>query len=192
MEDSDSMTTKISKMAVTIALSVALFAGIVGGALAFAGRTKPVAASTGSAVVQGSALVSVRLPGYIGRPASIAVATDGTAWFWADSNGEADLFHWDPATSSLSSVNLGTPASLGLVTGIESAVVVDKSGNIWVGANHSLVSYNPSNGATTHITIPPTGTVTGLNADVPSQLENAQAIDAMSAGPTGSVAIAIR
>src|SRR5579863_7312032 len=85
-------------------------------------------------------LQTVTLPSGYARPATLATASDGTVWFWANSASETTLFHWAPAGSQLQSFNLGSPSSLGLITGIQNSIAIDSAGKVWLGANQSLVS----------------------------------------------------
>ena len=140
--------------------------------------------------VGSSAITTVSLPSGYQRPASLAAASDGTAWFWSNSSTKSTLFHWNPNTGTLNSVDLGDPSSLGLITGIENAIAIDSAGRVWVGANQSLVSYNPQDGTISHLILPASPTDSQLTAIEPAQLANAQSITAMSADADGDVAIA--
>jgi hypothetical protein len=149
-------------------------------------------ATTSNVTTLGAAsLVTAQLPAGYQRPGSMATASDGSVWFWSDSNSEASLFHWVPSSGGgPSKINLGSPSSLGLVTGIQNAISVDSSGIVWIAANQTLVSYDPQSGAIQRISIPQSGVDPAVGNQGPSELANVQAVTSMAAGPSQQLAIA--
>lgn len=162
------------------------------GAVASSGRSKSQAAGTSVTAVNARSLQTTALPSGYGSPISLAVAADGSVWYWADGATEATLFHWSPDATSTepTMVNLGSPSSLGLVTGLQSAVAVDSSGTVWIGANQSLVSYDPTTGTINRMSLPASSTDQALASHRPPELASAQTIVAMAAGPNDQLAIA--
>src|SRR5271165_6059469 len=103
-----------------LALVAAVAVVIALGSVAMLSQTSKSRAGAASiSTISSQSLVTTTLPSGYQQPASLATAADGSVWFWSESPTEVTLFHWSPTTSTeLAQVNLGSPAQLGLVTGI--------------------------------------------------------------------------
>ena len=179
------MTKKTRWLAATLIVAVLAAVGL------FAFSKNPQAKAAAITTVSAQSLETASLPSGYQQASSLATGADGSVWFWSDSSSEAALFHWSPTTASkLTQVNLGNPSTLGLMTGIQNAIAVDSSGTIWIGANQSLVSYNPSTGAIDTFSIPRSSTDSVLAVSRPVQLASMQAITAMAASSNNKIAIA--
>lgn len=153
-----------------------------------AGARSTLASDRGS--ITPSILKMASLPGGQ-KPTALAVAPDGSAWFWSnEASGQTELFRWDPSTDSLDSYDLGGTQTLGLTTGVLSGIAVAPNGTIWIGANRVLVSFNPQSEAVNSVQVPPLPIAGSLSA-LPSQYQGAQSIEAISASPAGTLAIAV-
>jgi hypothetical protein len=175
-----------------IAIAAFVFAScgnsVISGAAKGHVRTHGASASQ-PASIPASELTTISLPTGYPRPTNI-VASNGSAWWWGNSATQTTLFHWVPG-SGLSSIPLGTPTGLGLTTGSQNAITVDSTGNVWLGANLTLLQYDPATRGTASITIPATPLDSAGDATKPQNLQGLEAISALASDGEGNVAIAI-
>lgn len=134
-------------------------------------------------------IMSYQLPAGAQVPTSLAVAPDGSVWFWADSPTAVTLYDWTPATGVTSSHVLGTPLGLGLLTGIQGATVIASTGTVWIGTNKTLLSFNPTTDATHTLSLPVRSADPTVQAGRPSELVGLETITGMTANGSGTVAI---
>ena len=137
-----------------------------------------------------SLIQSTALPAGYPSPSNLAVASDGSAWFWQNAATEATLFHWIP-TEPLASVQLGSPTALGLITGSENAITVDSSGRVRIGANLTLLSYDPTTHVTNQVALPPASSDPSTDQNRPPPLRGLEAISSLAADSNGNIAIAL-
>lgn len=134
-------------------------------------------------------IVSYRLPTGAQVPTSLAVAPNGSVWFWADSATAVTLYNWDPVTGATFSHVLGTPLGLGLLTGIQGATAVASTGTIWIGANRSLLSFDVATDAIRNLSLPVRSPDPTVQAGRPSELIGLETITGMTANGNGTIAI---
>lgn len=147
--------------------------------------------ASGSSFITPSVLKLAELPPSEQKPTSLAIAANGSAWFWSNqASGQTDLFRWDPLAGVLDSYDLGSTQTLGLTTGQLSAIAVAPNGTIWIGANRVVVSFSPQNETVSKLTLPPLPVAGALSA-LPSQYQGAQAIESMTVNAAGTLAIAV-
>jgi hypothetical protein len=168
-----------------------LSALVLGGIRLFARSGHSVASAETISSIAPSSLVTTSLPSGYQRPASLAVASDGSAWFWSESQSEVTLFHWIPTSGTApTAYSLGSPSQLGLITGIQNVIAIDSSGTVWLAANTTVLGFNPMTGNTTKLALPGSAVDPVFSTLRPGPLAQTQAITAISAGPSGQLALA--
>lgn len=174
-----------------------------------------VCAAIGAAVTVGSALVPpeaafasgqqqavetqaltvtspITVPTGYGLP--VAVAADPTTpgvWFLDENESDVSMFFWDTHTTRLKQYSLGRPADHGLVYGTQAAITVAPGGTVWAGANSTLVELNLRSGRSSFIAVPAPPDNASSEAGRPGPVKGHHAIESLSAGSHGDVAVAM-
>ena len=185
----------MKKRSILLACTAAALTAILGilvssGMVSFSRGKSSTAATSSTGATDTSSASYINLPSGYPRPTNIAVDSNGVVWFWASTQQQVTLFHWIPGTTSLEQTAVGSPAHLGLITGVQNAIAIDNSGTAWLAANMNVVTVTPSTGATSSVSVPGLPVITIENSLRPTQLQGLQAISALAAGPDDQVAIA--
>jgi hypothetical protein len=149
-----------------------------------------IAGAVSVSTISPSLVQSADLPAGYPSPSNLAVSSDGSVWFWQNSATETTLFHWIP-TEPLTSIQLGSPTALGLITGSENAITVDSSGRVWLGANLTLMSYNQTTRVTNQIALPSVPSDSSTDQNRPPPLRGLEAISTLAADSNCDIAIAL-
>lgn len=140
----------------------------------------------------------VTLPAGYQSPTGIAAAANGSdLWLFAQGGSSSapldTLFYWTSRTNSLTAYQLDT-ANESLQAGLYTPIVVDSSGNAWLGDNRTLVYVDRGTGEVTTLTLPDVATAS-TSSDLPvpptiGQAEDYTSIDALAVAPDGSIVVA--
>lgn len=134
----------------------------------------------------------VDLPEGFESPAALAPATgSGGVWFWSESSSDARLFYWGGPGQSLSSWDLGVPSQVGLVTGIQNAITVGPSGDVWIGANDTLVQFDPTSATLSFVSVPEPTDSSQVENSRPPAIRGLHSIEGLAVNSRGSIAIAM-
>jgi hypothetical protein len=129
----------------------------------------------------------VSLPAGYGEPTGLAVSPAGLGvWMFATATSRggarAAVFHWSTDPAQLASYGLAPRDG---TAGVDTPMVVDLSGTVWVALGDGLVAVDPSTGAVTSVRLPAVaGPGRGPGARAPAE------VSALALAPGGSLVIA--
>jgi hypothetical protein len=143
----------------------------------------------------------IQLPTGYETPTAILGTAEGL-WAFAQGiqNGSPaeSLFYWSDSSSKLTTYPINTSNISGLRAGINTPIVLDNSGNVWLGLNSTLVELDPTSGTTSVLPLPDVSTGSS-GSGLPNLDPAAQAagvtpgklagVEALANGPGGSIVV---
>ncbi len=111
-------------------------------------------------------------------------------WLWGSTDSEAQVLRQRGASSQVSTWSLGNPVEIRIQAGSESGFSIDPDGNVWIGAEMTLVKLEPISGSVKRWDIPTVALNNQADAIRPPSAKGAQHVRALAA-EAGKVVIAV-